>query len=163
MSKLSWENFERLCLRLARLDAELETCRVYGTPGQSQEGIDVYAVERSSGKHRVLQCKRVGQFAPSTLSAAVDLFLSGTWASTARRFTICTTFRLESTKLTGEIEKQREKLRAAGIEFEVWDAAELDMLLKDQSEIVDDFFGRMWVQVFCPPEGLSRLLNRTTV
>lgn len=162
MSELSWENFERLCLRIVRLDAELETCRVYGTPGQSQEGIDIYAVERSSGKHRVLQCKRVEQFAPSTLSAAVDLFLSGTWASTARRFTICTTFRLESTKLTGEIEKQREKLRAAGIEFEVWDAAELDMLLKDQSEVVDDFFGRTWVQVFCPPEGLNRLLNRTT-
>ena len=57
MSKLSWENFERLCLRLVRLDAELETCRVYGTPGQAQEGIDIYAVERSSGKHRVLQCK----------------------------------------------------------------------------------------------------------
>jgi NACHT domain len=162
ISKLSWENFERLCLRLARLDTELETCRVYGTPGQTQEGIDVYAVERTSGKPRVLQCKRVKRFGPSNLSAAVDFFLNGTWASTATRFTFCTTFRLESTKLTTEIEKQRERLRAAGIQFEVWDAAELDVLLKDQSEIVDDFFGRPWVQLFCPPEGLGRLQNRVT-
>ncbi len=162
ISKLSWEHFERLCLRLARLDAELETCRVYGTPGQIQEGIDVYAVERTSGKHRVFQCKRVKRFGPSNLSAAVDLFLNGTWASTATRFTLCTTFRLETTKLTTEIEKQRERLHAAGIQFEVWDAAELDILLKDQSEIVDDFFGRPWVQLFCPPEGVSRLQNRVT-
>ena len=162
ISKLSWENFERLCLRLARLDTELETCRVYGTPGQTQEGIDVYAVERTSGKPRVLQCKRVNRFGPSNLSAAVDLFLNGTWASIATRFTLCTTFRLQSTKLITEIEKQRERLRAAGIQFGVWDAAELDVLLKDQSEIVDDFFGRPWVQLFCPPDGLSRLQNRVT-
>jgi len=162
ISKLSWENFERLCLRLARLDTELETCRVYGTPGQTQEGIDVYAVERTSGKPRVLQCKRVKRFGPSNLSAAVDLFLNGTWASTATRFTFCTTFRLESTKLTAEIEKQRERLRAAEIQFEVWDAAEFDVLLKGQSEIVDDFFGRPWAQLFCPLEGLSRLQNRVT-
>jgi hypothetical protein len=144
------------------LDTELETCRVYGTPGQTQEGIDVYAVERTSGEPRVLQCKRVKRFGPSNLSAAVDLFLNGTWASTATRFTLCTTFRLESTKFITEIEKQRERLRAAGIQFGVWDAAELDVLLKDQSEIVDDFFGRPWVQLFCPPDGLSRLQNRVT-
>jgi hypothetical protein len=135
---------------------------VYGTPGQTQEGIDVYAVERTSGKPRVLQCKRVKRFGPSNLSAAVDLFLNGTWASTATRFTFCTTFRLESTKLTAEIEKQRERLRAAEIQFEVWDAAEFDVLLKGQSEIVDDFFGRPWAQLFCPLEGLSRLQNRVT-
>jgi len=109
-----------------------------------------------------LQCKRVKRFGPSNLSAAVDLFLNGTWASIATRFTLCTTFRLQSTKLITEIEKQRERLRAAGIQFGVWDAAELDVLLKDQSEIVDDFFGRPWVQLFCPPDGLSRLQNRVT-
>ena len=87
------ENFERLCLRLERVDAELETCRVYGTRGQSQEGIDVYSVERATGKYRVLQCKRVERFGPSNLSAAVDLFLEGIWASTAVCFTLCTTLR----------------------------------------------------------------------
>lgn len=162
LNSLSWENFERLCLRLERLNADLETCRVYGTRGQTQEGIDVYSVERATGKHRVLQCKRVAQFGASDVASAVDLFVGGTWASTAASFVLCTTFRLESTKLVSEIEKQREKLRAVGVRFEVWDAAELDLLLKNQAEIVDDFFGRLWVELFCSPEGLNRLGSRIT-
>ena len=54
---LEWEDFERLCLRLLELDAELihvsatgpsgETTMpvagLYGRPGQAQFGIDVYA------------------------------------------------------------------------------------------------------------------------
>jgi hypothetical protein len=162
IDKLSWENFERLCLRLERVDAELETCRVYGTRGQSQEGIDVYSVERATGKHRVLQCKRVERFGPSKLSAAVDLFLEGTWASTAMCFTLCTTLRLESTQIVTEIENQRSRLRDAGIRFQVWDAAELDVLLKGQAEIVDDFFGRDWARLFCPSESIDALQRRAT-
>ena len=162
LDKLSWENFERLCLRLERVDAELETCRVYGTRGQSQEGIDVYSVERATGKYRVLQCKRVERFGPSNLSAAVDLFLEGIWASTAVCFTLCTTLRLESTQILTEIEKQRERLRDAGIRFQIWDAAELDVPLKGQAEIVDDFFGRDWARLFCPPESIDSLQKRAT-
>jgi len=41
--ELTWEDFERLCLRLAREEAEVEYCRQYGTKGQSQAGIDLYA------------------------------------------------------------------------------------------------------------------------
>jgi hypothetical protein len=40
---LAWENFERMCLRLVRLEAEVEHCQLYGTRGQDQEGIDLYA------------------------------------------------------------------------------------------------------------------------
>ena len=39
----AWENFERLCLRLVKEEAEIEDCRQYGTPGQAQQGIDLYA------------------------------------------------------------------------------------------------------------------------
>ncbi len=162
ISKLSWENFERLCLRLERVDAELESCRMYGARGQSQEGIDVYSVERSSGKHRVLQCKRVEQFGPSKLRDAVDLFLKGSWASTTVCFTICTTLSLESTQIVTEIETQRQRLRTKDIRLQIWDAAELDVLLKSQPEIIDDFFGRGWAQHFCPPRSLDSLQNRAT-
>lgn len=34
LEELTWENFERLCLRLARLEADVEHCRQYGTEGQ---------------------------------------------------------------------------------------------------------------------------------
>jgi len=162
ISQLSWENFERLCLRLERVDAEIESCRMYGTRGQSQEGIDVYSVERSSGKHRVLQCKRVEQFGPSKLRDSVDLFLEGSWVSTAVCFTLCATLSLDSTQIVTEIETQRDRLRTLGIRFRIWDAAELDVLLKSQAEIVDDFFGRVWAQHFCPARSLDSLQNRAT-
>ncbi len=162
IDKLTWENFERLCLRVERLNAELETCRIYGTRGQNQEGIDVYSVLRLTGKYRVLQCKRVRRFSPTHFRSAVDLFLNGEWASTATCFTLCTSFRLESTKILAEIEEQRKRLRERSIALEIWDAAELDILLKAQAEIVDDFFGRPHAEMFCPPEALEALRNRIT-
>ncbi len=162
MGGLTWENFERLCLRLERTNAELETCRIYGTRGQEQEGIDVYSVDRVSGKHRVLQCKRVKQFGPSDLVSAVDLFLKGQWAASATNFTLCTTFRLDSTKFAEKIEAQRERLREMGIGLEIWDASELEQLLKNEPDIVDDFFGRSWATAFCPAGQMERLKNRTT-
>ena len=50
--------------------------------------------------------------------------------------------RLESTNILAEIEEQRKRLRERKIVWEIWDAAELDLLFKAQAEIVDDFFGR---------------------
>jgi hypothetical protein len=40
--ELRWENFERLCTRLERTQADIECCRLYGTSGQAQKGIDLY-------------------------------------------------------------------------------------------------------------------------
>ena len=162
IDQLTWENFERLCLRVERLNAELESCRVYGTRGQKQEGIDVYSVLRSTGKYRVLQCKRVQRFSPTHLRSAVDLFLNGEWATTATCFILCTTLRLESTKILAEIEVQRKRLRERSIALEIWDAAELDISLKAQAKIVDDFFGRAYTELFCPAEALATLQSRIT-
>jgi len=49
-SQLLWENFERLCIRLASLDGDIDHCRLYGTRGQRQHGIDLYARGKSSEK-----------------------------------------------------------------------------------------------------------------
>ena len=34
--KLSWQNFERLCHKLARTDGDIERCRLYGTQGHDE-------------------------------------------------------------------------------------------------------------------------------
>ena len=160
--ELRWENFERLCLRLERLNADLECCRLYGTPGQEQEGIDVYSIYRASRKYRSLQCKREKRFTPTKIRSAVDLFLAGEWASRAVSFVLCTSHSLQSKTLTDEIEKQRERLRTKGIGLEIWDFAELNILLKNQAAIVDDFFGRNYAEEFCPPEAIEVLRNHIT-
>jgi hypothetical protein len=41
--ELSWENFERLCYRLASKPERVEYVARYGRSGQAQEGIDLYS------------------------------------------------------------------------------------------------------------------------
>ena len=41
--RIPWEDFEKLCLRLAKRESDVEDGRRFGTSGQSQSGIDIYA------------------------------------------------------------------------------------------------------------------------
>jgi hypothetical protein len=40
---IGWENFERLCLRCAQSESDVERAHLYGVKGQAQYGIDLYA------------------------------------------------------------------------------------------------------------------------
>jgi hypothetical protein len=52
--ELTWENFERLCLRLIRREAEIYQCFLYGERGQKQRGIDIIAYTGALSQRRVL-------------------------------------------------------------------------------------------------------------
>jgi hypothetical protein len=157
---LAWENFERLSLRLIELDSEVEYCQLYGVPGQNQEGIDIYARSNQDGKYRVLQCKRLKLLAPSDIRDAVTRFLDGKWADKATWFVFCTSHQANETQIADEIETQAKKLRAAGVEFEVWHRDSLSARLKSLPGLVDDFFGRHFVTAFCGAEIAESLSNR---
>src|SRR5688500_6285532 len=43
--ELTWENFERLCVRLIRREPGVDHARLYGIAGQNQHGIDIFARE----------------------------------------------------------------------------------------------------------------------
>ena len=156
--KLTWENFERLCLRLAGLESEVEHCQLYGTRGQEQDGIDLYARYRDGSGYAVYQCKRVAELTAGDLRAAVTRFKDGTWAGSARRLVLCTSRASVRTQLASEIEAQAQQLRP--IEFAVWDSEELSRILKALPEIVDEFFSREWVRVFCGEAAASSLGDR---
>lgn len=83
LGELSWQDFERLILRLVRMEDKIIECSVYGTPGQSQDGIDIVAVRSGKPELRVCcQCKKVPRFDAADVISAVDKFLSGKWADT---------------------------------------------------------------------------------
>ena len=86
---LRWDDFERLCLRLARSDHEVEDARRYGIPGQDQYGIDLFARGRDRRVHG-LPVQEGRAFGPADIGAAVDKFLEGPWAAQADRFVLCT-------------------------------------------------------------------------
>ena len=87
-------------------------------------------------------------------------FLEGEWAQTSDTFVLCTTESFRSTVRTDEVERQRTALRDRGIALETWDSSELSLKLKGLPDLVDDFFSREWVRVFCGPDAANSLGNR---
>ena len=161
LGALTWENFERLCLRLARLDSMVECCQLYGTRGQDQQGIDIFA--RANASYFVYQCKRVEKFSASDVVKAVDRFRNGVWFSRASKLFLCLKVDATPTGLAEEIEKQDTGLKKDDKELVSWDAERICEILKGHPTIVDDFFGRSWVAEFCGPDAAQKLATRLTV
>jgi hypothetical protein len=151
--QLDWADFEKLCERLAALEGEPERVARYGTGGQEQAGIDIYS-RLPGGKYVVYQCKRHQKLYPSTIRNAVGEFLKHGWSRTAGRFVFCTSKSLVPTSLADEVEAQATLLRArvAPIEFGTWDLHELSRKLKSHPDIVEDFFGPPFRELFTPGE-----------
>jgi NACHT domain len=150
--KLTWENFERLCLRIVESESSIEQCFEYGTRGQEQHGIDLLARDRNDGITSVYQCKKVKNFGPASIEAAVTTFLKGPWASSATTFVLCTSNDLRTTDCADEINLQEKRLLDYRTGFEVWNTTRLSGKLKKLPELVYDFFGPAWLVAFCGPE-----------
>lgn len=161
-NELAWQYFEKLCLRLVRLDQSVEHTQSYGVQGDAQGGIDIYARHRDNFHYTVYQCKNEQDFGPAKIKKAVDVFLGGEWAKTSAVFVLCTRESLDPKNRADAIEVQAKRLRKRDIAFLVWDEGKLCALLKDNPAIVDDFFGRPWVNAFCGEEAAERLGNRIT-
>ncbi|MCX6843660.1 MAG: NACHT domain-containing protein [candidate division WOR-3 bacterium] len=160
LDQLEWRDFERLCCRLVAQEASIEFCRLYGTAGQQQEGIDFYARALDLKKYWVYQCKRVENLGPAHIEKVVTDFLAGEWRDKTAKFVICTSATLSERKCAEEVERQREVLRKSGIGLEPWDCDEVSRRLKGHPRLVDDFFGREWVRRFCGEEAAERLCAR---
>lgn len=184
IDNLSWEDFERLCLRLVELEFEVEqvsetegsvrstkpVARQYGRRGQAQFGIDVYARDRllladspSQRRYTTLQARRIKNPTPKELNNSVDHLLSGKWADVTRKFIYATSASATSTRLADKIEELTNQLIKESIEFEVWDKESVSQRLKGHPMIVDDFFGREWVKKFCGNDPAKKLGTRLDV
>jgi len=158
--ELTWQNFERLCLRIAGTDGDAECCRLYGTEGQAQGGIDIYVRRRSTPKYATWQSKRHKSFGPSDIQAAVERFLAHEWAANSDRFVLCVQTNLRSTSSVYKIEECAVQLRQKDIEFLTLDGEGLSERLKALPQIVYDFFGIGWVKLFCGAEAAHSVGQR---
>lgn len=155
--ELSWQDFERLCLRLVRLEQNVEHVQPYGVHGEKQDGIDIYARPAGGGRYSTYQCKKVVNFGAAKIASAVQAFLNGDWAAKSARFVLCTSESMSPAACADEIERQSALLRSSDITFIVWDRRVLSDLLRQQAGIVDDFFGYSWMRAFCGEEVAARL------
>jgi hypothetical protein len=162
LGELSWEDFERLCLRLARLETEVVGAHLYGTRGQQQEGIDFFARVAGPKPYRVYQCKRVRDFEPAMIRDAVDRFLSGCWADRSAELVLCSSDHITTTQRIEEFERQRDRLSALGVVLRPWTKTELSEALRVTPQLVHDFFGQAWVTRFCGAERAEETCRRVS-
>jgi len=159
--ELTWENFERLIVRVVRREATISKCWVYGTKGQKQHGLDILAAkDEVPGEFACYQCKRVDKFTAGKIKDAVDTFLKGEWVGKTKCFILCSSLALDGTKQVKAITTQHSRLAKKGIDFDVWDGSEggkLSEQLKSYPDLVDDFFHREWVCRFNGKEASEQL------
>ncbi|MDX8036937.1 NACHT domain-containing protein [Lentzea sp. BCCO 10_0856] len=164
---MEWPNAERLFLRLLHTVRPVQFAKLFGVPGQAQAGIDAYARlpldlthgESGGRDYITLQSRRVQTLTATKIKKAVDDLLKGEWADKTAAFHFATSFDLQDTKLDDAIREQTERLAKLKITFVPWGVQEVSILLKDQPRIVDDFFGRPWVERFCGSDAAEALAN----
>jgi hypothetical protein len=167
ISQLNWPDAEKLFLRLLETIRPVTYAKLYGTPGQAQAGIDAYArlpldLAASDAKGRdyiTLQSRRVQTLTAAKIEKAVDDLLAGEWGSKSRTFYYATSFDLQETRLDEALRTQGDRLAALGVTFVPWGVQEVSALLKNYPRIVDDFFGRNWVEAFCGRQAAQALAN----
>jgi len=145
LNALSWENFERLCARLIASDHDIVDCHRYGVRGDAQAGIDIMAYRHVFGEGRreflCYQCKRWQQMTPADLHRIVLKF-----TYPADRYVIMVS--LPATAALRDV--------VAGLpNVDLWDAEDICNRLKDQPELVEDFFGVHWRDSFSGPVSLE--------
>ncbi|MFB7676931.1 NACHT domain-containing protein [Kitasatospora purpeofusca] len=170
LAVLAWADVERLFLRLAERHGRVECAELYGTAGQSQEGIDLVVrharkADDQSGvtsarRYTTLQSKAVKTLTASKIASAVDRFVAGTWAERSEVFIYATTHSLRPTQLVEELDRQADRLEETGVRLERWGLERVSELMRPLPELVDDFFGREWVKAFCGPEAADSLEGR---
>lgn len=149
LHELGWSDFEGLLWRVMRDVEGLGDARIYGVPGQKQQGIDLVA---RSGDDRgvALQSKRVSTFGPTKVQAAIDEFRNTTRPFPVGRFVLGL-----SRKLSNAAHERYDTLKAEmqasrpSVVLELWDAPVLNLKLKRAPQIVIEYFGRDIAQVFC--------------
>ncbi|MFA5297603.1 MAG: NACHT domain-containing protein [Lutibacter sp.] len=156
LEKLSWEDFEKLCLAIVQTDFTINDCEIYGIKGQAQEGIDIFA-RQSNGRYSSYQCKRYQEFALSDLNNAVKYFKAKKFYSKSDNLHLCTSCEWNKTKVQDRFEELKTELEKEKITLIKWDKIKLSKLLKVKPQIVFDFFGVEWVKKFNGEPALQQL------
>lgn len=158
-SELRWENFEKLCYRLAGKQADIESHSLYGRAGQAQQGIDVFARKRN-GRYDTWQAKCYAKYTPRDLGKACATFLAGGWVGRTDTFYIAVQCPVDDVGLQDTIEVQAELFHAQGITLKVLGGHDLCGALRNYPDVVLEFFGRECAKVFFGDTVSQELLLR---
>lgn len=143
---VSWENFERLLVRVAQDVRGLRSVRRFGTRGQSQKGLDVIGIN-SADKAEGIQSKRRKTFTKRDLDDAVKKYTEADFAFPFTRLAIGVSKQVAERKIVEHLIALNVAL--APLEIEIWDQDALSRMLRDRPQIVTEFFGPAVARRFC--------------
>lgn len=150
----SWQDLEKVGLVVAEHVDGLKDVRLYGVPGQRQEGIDLFGWD-DDGQAVDYQVKRYREFDENDLEAAVEAFSEGRRPFDPKRLVLI----VSCTADRWQVAETLARLRAAhDFEIDLYDRRRLSELLRNRHDLVRRLFGGQWADIFCggtpiaPPE-----------
>jgi hypothetical protein len=156
--RLDEYTFQKLCRDVFEKEPEIGICNVYGTRGQTQDGIDLLAYRRNGDGIEVGQCKCYEDFPPEKIREASKDFLDYwdvRWSKeNVKRFILFVACDLSTRQRQDELNKQRVHFAALGITYEPWSVATITNRLRLHRGIVATYLRppEYWVRVICGEE-----------
>ena len=147
-SAMTWEDFEKLLVRVLHDVTGLRGVTVYGTRGQKQHGLDVVGRD-ADGNLWALQSKRQQNYDETDLADAVQKFIDGKRKWETHTFVLATSCEAHTTQVVDATVAAHDSLDP--VEFEFWDADRIGRMLRTQPAIVAEFFGEQAATRFCAP------------
>jgi hypothetical protein len=144
--ELTPEDFERLLLKVVEEVEGLREVRLYGLPGQRQDGLDGVGFD-SAGRPVGFQAKRYRVFAVRDFADAVDAYTGGRRPIGVVRLLIGVATEVRRTEILDELAAQRAN--HPELEIELYDRRRLSDLLWYRPDIVRRFFGDAAAERFC--------------
>lgn len=147
---MHYTTFEQFCWWLLKKDETFVGCYRLGGIGKTQDGIDLFAIDKQHPQMlHVFECKAWKRFSATRLKDAVDAFLKGGWANRTKRITIIIGQpSIEGTPLAHRWIIDRERLKQAGIDGELWTGDMLTLKVQLFPDILSKFFPWHSVEVF---------------
>lgn len=152
--------FELMSCALLDKEPGVNLAELYGARFDAQYGIDCFG-DTADGL-QVISCKCYAALKRGDLAQWATDFLDH-WDSVWKdcrvtRFILATAAATNSTERMAEIEVERKRFHAIGVEYEVWSPRQLQEKLRDQRGVVQQFLGGWWVSVLCgePPAEVTR-------
>lgn len=149
---VEWQDFERLLLRMGDRVLGLRDVRLYGSRGQSQQGIDVIGID-PDGSAVAIQSKRYQKFTKADFDSAVRKFLDSQFPFEVPHLIIGVACSVTERSIIEELTRLNES--DSSLRVEIWDQIRIGELLRDYPEIVIEFFGTATAQRFCYPHAIT--------
>jgi tetratricopeptide (TPR) repeat protein len=146
--------FQRLCRDLFLKEERIRLCRVFGTRGQKQYGIDLWAQHAGKNQRETGQCKKYSKISAAEIERASDEFFQHlkVWKErSVARFILFVACDLEDPKLQEQELKEQKRFSAVGIGYEIWSGETIWNKLRKHPELVQTYCGEHYVKIACGP------------